>query len=166
MGRKGKYEVCLGQVSDRIQEMFRQQPWRKHATALILGRESMEVVHFPSAFNADVLRSGLLPLFGKEPIAPGMAMLFRFFRSSSSDHLNYKLPTVPPNFEVSCGRLLNLQCLQRASSDSSSSVYKAMLKAKDGGEKEVVVKFGKGVEHEVRRIVLPQDLLDQIHRLY
>ena len=148
--RKGQYEACMGQVSDRIEEIFRQQPRRKHATALILGRESMEVVHFPSNLNANILRSGLLPLFGNETIAPGMAMLFRFFKTKSSEHLNYKQPVVPSNFKASCGRRENLQCLPRSLSESSSSVYKATLKAKDGGEKEVAVKFGKGVEHEVR----------------
>ena len=148
---KRQYEACAGQVSDRIQEMFRQQPWRKHATALILGRDSVEAFHFPSAFSAKVLRSGKLPLFGKEMVSPGMALLFRFFSSRSTEYRNYKLPVVPSNFKASCGRLTNLQCLQRAMPDSSSSVYKAKLKAKDGGENmDVIIKFGKGVEHEVR----------------
>ena len=151
LGHKRQYEACAGQVSDRIQEMFRQQPWRKHATALILGRDSVEAFHFPSAFSTKVLRSGKLPLFGKEMVSPGMALLFRFFSSRSTDYLSYQLPDVPSNFKASCGHLTNLQCLQRVMPDSSSSVYKAKLKAKNGGQNmDVIIKFGKGVEHEVR----------------
>lgn len=84
--QKDQYEEGLGQASDRIHELFRQQPWREYTTVLLLGHDSVEAIHFPASPGADILRTGLLPLFSKAnskgdgaasaPLAPGMQLLF------------------------------------------------------------------------------------------
>ena len=57
-----------------------QQPWRKRAIALVMGKESVEVISYPGPSGGDILRTGALPLFSKTAssgIASGMRLIFR-----------------------------------------------------------------------------------------
>lgn len=123
-----------------------------------MGHESVEAFSYPGASGGDILRTGALPLFsfGSAGIASGMRLLFRVFLSSL-DQLGYRAPTVPTDFSVSCGQLRNFQCLRRVVSSAdphthslASSVFGATLYWPDGDPIMVVVKFGEGLEQEVR----------------
>ena len=164
---KDQYEEGLGQCSDRIKEIFQQQPWRKNAIVLLFGRESVEAIHFPSqASNGDILRTGQLEIFSgkgkKLGPGPGWELVFRLFSSSPED-LGFVRPFFPADFNIpNFGRIQHFQCLQRMQSSllgpsslpvASSSVYLATLQRPiPRAPENVVVKFGPGVPHEVRLI--------------
>ena len=160
---KDQYESAVGQTCDRVRNIMQQQPWRKRAIALVMGRESVEAISYPGSSGGDILRTGTLPLFSaKAPtgIAPGMRLLFRVFLSSV-DQLGYRAPNLPSDFTLTCGQLRKFHCLRRiiSSTDSqsesfASSVYGATLDRPDKDPIEVVVKFGEGLEQEVRRLSL------------
>lgn len=65
------------------------------------------------------------------------------------------MPSIPANFRVPpAGRLKDFECLRRAASPPpslTSSVFRAALKVKGGQARQVVVKFGADVKHEVRQ---------------
>ena len=158
---KDQYESAVGQTSDRVQIIIKQQPWRKRVVAFVMGRETVEAFSYPGASGGDILKTGALPLFSSlgsagAGIASGMQLLLRVFLSSL-DQLGYRAPTVPSDFSVPCGQLRNFQCLRRVVSSAdphtqslASSVFGATLDRPDGDPIKVVAKFGEGLEQEVR----------------
>lgn len=159
LARNNSYEEALGQVSDRAQELFKQQPGRNHCVAAVLGWNSIEVLYIVRPGNT-IERTGLLSFVLPEgPVAttpgalsPGMSLLARFLRSSSTQHFNYAPPAIPSGFIASLDSgqqqlLSNFRCLHAQRSPRGSSVFRAQLGA---GPEEVVVKFSESIGREVR----------------
>ena len=135
-----------------------QQPWRKRAIALVMGKESVEVISYPGPSGGDILRTGALPLFSKmasSGIASGMRLVFH----SSHDQLGYRAPNLPSDFSAPCGQLrsfhslllLQMSAAGPRTSSLASSVFGATLDRPGGDSIAVVVKFGGGLEQEVRQ---------------
>lgn len=69
-----RYEEAVGQLMDRVQQLFQQQPERSHALGAVFGRDALEVFHFQRSTN-QIISSGKLDLSATD----GATMLLRMF---------------------------------------------------------------------------------------
>jgi hypothetical protein len=144
-------EGALGQVYDRAQIVFQQQPERGLVVGLVLGVGGLEVICIPRLAGR-IRRTGLLAVDPLDPSSPGVLMLLRLFCSSPVHHFGFVNPVVPnswvpPGLSRPLCDFVRLRAA-KPGSPHGASVYSAALGDGEAAQ-DVVVKFSKDIELEV-----------------
>ena len=144
------HEEAVGQLMDRTQNVFSQQPGRSFCLSIIIGADALE--SWLIAKDGPIFRSGLLPL--DDVNSPGALMLLRLLYSSAALHYGYKQPSAQPTSFIPEGLrefINDFNELKPLTSPRASGVYRALL-----GTEEVVIKYNHDGGHEVSRPAVPR----------
>lgn len=140
-----RYEEAVGQLMDRVQQLFQQQPERSHVLGAVIGRDALEVFHFQQSPN-QTTSSGKLDLSATD----GATMLLRMFYSSPERHYGFTPTALPSPLLVGGEPVADFKLLRPQRSPRGAAVYSCSLRGQT-----VVVKYGMDIEQEVCVAELP-----------
>ena len=155
----GRHEDAVGQLMDRTQNVFSQQPGRSFCLSFILGADALEAWFI--ARDGPIFRSNLLPLDAVD--SPGALMLLRLLYSSATLHYGYQRPSALPSPFIPEGLqevISDFNVLKPLTSPRASKVYSASL-----GTEEVVLKYNRDANHEVSRLAAAVPRGREVNRL-
>jgi len=134
------YNEAVGQVIQRCQDIFDQQPQRSFVVAMVMDATNIDVLHVSKPAPFRLVHTGRLP-FALSMESAGFLTLCRIL-SAPMDRLGFVAPTVPAPFDLADarGKVTNFLPLRAHSlSERTSAVYRASCSR--WKNRQLVVKF-------------------------